>query len=61
MGGEGADPDDAEYGDGLAGLEQAVRDGARRLMSTPEVRDLSESIRAGAMKVRLVPRFVYEQ
>ena len=40
-------------GDGsLAGLESAARDAVSRIMSNPDVQNVGESIRMGAMKVR---------
>lgn len=41
-------------GDGsLAGLELATRDAISRVMANPDVQNVGESIRAGAMKVRI--------
>jgi len=40
-------------GDGsLAGLENAARDAVTRIMANPDVQNLGDSIRSGALKVR---------
>jgi ADP-ribosylation factor GTPase-activating protein 2/3 len=44
--------DGGMLGDGsLAGLENAARDAVSRIMSNPDVQNLGESIRTGALKV----------
>ena len=52
-GGMGAGPDGGVLGDGsLAGLEIAARDAISRVLANPDVQNVGESIRAGALKVR---------
>lgn len=49
-----ANQDGGVLGDGsLAGLEVAAREMAARVLAREDVRDLGESIRTGALKVRL--------
>lgn len=46
--------DNSVLGDGsLAGLETAARDAYARLMANPDVQNLGDNIRTGALKVRL--------
>lgn len=49
-GGHGGD--DMGMNDTLAGLERGVRDAAGRLMQNPDVQNLTDQIRQGALKVR---------
>ena len=45
-------------GDGsLAGLESAARDAYARLLSNPDVQNMGDSIRTGALKVSVASRF----
>lgn len=47
-------------GDGsLAGLESAARDAVSRVLANPDVQNVGESIRAGALKVRSPALEVY--
>jgi ADP-ribosylation factor GTPase-activating protein 2/3 len=46
-GGQGGD----DLNDTLAGLERGVRDAAGRLMANPDVQNLTDQIRQGALKV----------
>jgi len=48
-GGQGGD----DLNDTLAGLERGVRDAAGRLMANPDVQNLTDQIRQGALKVCL--------
>jgi hypothetical protein len=50
-GGQGGD--DMGMNDTLAGLERGVRDAAGRLMANPDVQNLTDQIRQGALKVGL--------
>ena len=44
-------------GDGsLAGLESAARDAYSRILANPDVQSVGDSIRTGALKVRITPR-----
>lgn len=53
----GSFSDGGLLGDGsLAGLENAARDALQRVMSNPDVQNVGESLRAGALKVQ--SRFV---
>lgn len=53
--GAGGGADGSLLGDGsLAGLELAARDAVSRVMANPDVQNMGESIRAGALKVRNV-------
>ena len=46
--------DGALLGDGtLSGLEMAARDAVSRVLANPDVQNMGESIRAGALKVRV--------
>ena len=57
LGGGGVDG--GMLGDGtLSGLETAARDAMQRVLANPDVQNAAESIRAGAMKVR-VSRFAH--
>jgi len=49
-GGQGGD----DLNDTLAGLERGVRDAAGRLMANPDVQNLTDQIRQGALKVGLL-------
>ena len=45
-------------GDGsLAGLEFAARDAYARILANPDVQNMGDSIRSGALKVCIPPRF----
>ena len=47
--------DNGMLGDGsLAGLEVAAKDALARVMANPDVQNLGESIRTGALKVRRI-------
>lgn len=48
----GHEGDDMGMNDTLAGLERGVRDAAGRLMQNPDVQNLTDQIRQGALKVR---------
>jgi ADP-ribosylation factor GTPase-activating protein 2/3 len=52
-GGPSAGPagEDMGMNDALAGLERGVRDAAGRLMANPDVQNLTDQIRQGALKV----------
>ena len=50
----GGGGDGALLGDGtLSGLEMAAKDAISRVLANPDVQNVGESIRAGALKVRL--------
>lgn len=52
LGGMGGS-DNGMLGDGsLAGLETAAKDAIQRVLANPDVQNVGESIRAGALKVR---------
>lgn len=49
------DLDGGLLGDGsLAGLENAAKEAISRVLANPDVQNVGESIRSGALKVRLV-------
>lgn len=55
VGGPGG-ADNGLLGDGtLSGLEMAARDAMSRVLANPDVQNMGESIRAGALKVRPLP------
>lgn len=53
MGGGGGSNDGSLLGDGssLAGLENAARDAVTRVLSNPDVQNVGETIRTGALRV----------
>ena len=59
LGGGGGGAEGGLLGDGsLAGLELATRDAIQRVMSNPDVQNLGENIRTGALKVRTCASYV---
>jgi ADP-ribosylation factor GTPase-activating protein 2/3 len=57
LGGGDRGSDAGLLGDGsLGGLEIAAKDAIAKVLANPDVQNVGESIRSGALKVRLVPK-----